>query len=158
MTKTTISIPFPAWDGIIQVNAICDELRRNELLKGVLVQGTPRRITMRSGQPIIGFDDVKVVEYWFTSGCYATATLGGRNDSHYGMGWELVELRLRWKDEGKKVALTMAAGQIEILGLVNYFRGHIGLPYVDRLAAEKQLAEAVSEATKVTEEIVKSLL
>jgi hypothetical protein len=50
-----VMIPFPAWDGISKVNAVCNELRRDEIFAGVPT-GTPRRITMKAKKIQSGFD------------------------------------------------------------------------------------------------------
>lgn len=131
-TILTISIPFPAWDGIFQMNNVCSELRRNEMLKGIPVHQTPRRITVQQKGKQEGFDDVKVAEYWFTGGCYATVTLGGHDDDHYGTSWELVEMRLRWKDSilglpmvDEKIDLRLNAEQLKAISLTSYLRSHL---------------------------------
>ncbi|PIR97652.1 MAG: hypothetical protein COT91_00305 [Candidatus Doudnabacteria bacterium CG10_big_fil_rev_8_21_14_0_10_41_10] len=98
----TVTVPFPAWDGIFQTVRVCDTLRRNEMLKGVPVCGMPRRITMKH---IRGDDDLMsvAVEYWYTDGCFANVSLVGHNDDEYGTSWKLIGLRLRWRDRDLKL-------------------------------------------------------
>lgn len=154
-----LTIPFPAWDGIFQINEICDELRRNEIFRGIPVHRTPRRITMKAGSAMEGFDDVQVVEYGFTNGCYVTATLGGQHDDHYGTGWKLVALTLRWKDcvlglpmADEKISFQMNTNQLKAVGLASYLRSHLrdyeGQSDFEQAKAKAHLVEA--EATSDT--------
>lgn len=155
--KFDVTIPFPAWDGIFQVNYICAELRRNEMLKGIPVHRTPRRITMKPAPAAEGFNDVKVAEYWFTDGCYATATLGGLYDGHYGTSWEMATLRLRWKDHvlglpmaEEKIELRLDSTQLKAIGLTSYLRSHLrdyeGHPNLPGAQAHLAAAASISDA------------
>lgn len=156
-----ISIPFPAWDGIFQVNSICGELRRNEMLKGIPVHRTPRRITLKF------FDDIKVVEYWFTDGCYATANLRGHADESYGTSWELVTLRLRWKDHvlglpmaEERLELRLDANQLKAIGLTSYLRSHLRdyEGHANLSLAQAHLAEAATISDAVIAEAAAPIL
>lgn len=87
---------------------------------------------MKAASAREGFDDVQVVEYWFTNGGYAVATLAGRHDDHYGTSWELTNLCLRWKDgvlglptAEKKIELRLDAIQLIAIGLTSYLRSHL---------------------------------
>ncbi|HUX35944.1 MAG TPA: hypothetical protein VMV71_02835 [Candidatus Paceibacterota bacterium] len=128
--RTTISIPFPAWDTIFQVGDICDELRRNDSLRGIPVHRTPRRIEiLEKGEGQI--DDVKVIECWFTQGCYVTATIRGSDDS-YGTSWKIVSLWIRWSDhvlhlpcDEEKVSLRINENQVAAIAVTAYLRTHL---------------------------------
>ena len=161
--KFDVTVPFPAWDGIFQVNYICGELRRNEMLKGVPDLRTPRRITMKPAPVTDGFDDCKVVEYWFTGGCFANAALGGRDDDHYGTSWRIVSLRLRWRDTGlglrmddeKIIDVQLKAEQLQAIRLTSQLRR--GLSYYEGRSnygqAQEQLAEAIAASDAVIAEL-----
>ncbi len=163
----TITIPFPAWEGIFQINNICDELRRNEVLRGIPVHRTPRRITIKDiGTDAAILDDVKVIEYWFPGGCYATVTTNGDYDIDYGTSWTLTSLRLRWKDEvlelpeiDEKVELRLSTEQIVIVGHTSYLRMHLRDHEGQESFAEAKvrLAEAEKKSAVVAEQLATSI-
>jgi len=162
----TISIPFPAWDGIFKVSQIADELRRHEMLKGIPTWlNTPRRITIRQGEIVEGLDDVKVVEYWYTSGCYVTVIMEGHDHPSYGTSWKLVDLRIRWRDfilhlptDEERLELSLHVDQLRIVGLTAHLREHIcDYDGKNLVAAKKHLAEATSESEAVVDRLAEPI-
>jgi hypothetical protein len=128
-----VKIPFPAWDGVFHVYRVCDELRRNEMLKGISVHRTPRSISMGPAPAIEGFDDTVSVQYWYSNGCKAVAMLAGRNDQAYGTTWALKGLTVEWQDRAlglpvgeDRLALQLDTDQVEALNLTTYLRRHLG--------------------------------
>jgi len=151
--KATITIPYPAWDGIFRISDVVNELRRSsDFLGQVLPEdlNNPRRITLRQAPPPGegNFDDCLVVDYWWPGGFYATATLAGR-DTHYGTTWQIINLRLRWDDprsqgfRSRRLRLDIRAVE-EIAPLTGFGRGDEALPEI-AAAIERRVRE--SEAT-----------
>ena len=120
-----VTIPFPAWEGMHLVNEVYDEIRRSKAweFEELCIPKIPRRITMQSGKPVEGFDDVKILKCWYTMGTYVTATLVGTDDDHYGASWKLHHLEIRWIDQlDHKATLQVGADDLEVLMLMRNTR------------------------------------
>lgn len=150
--KATISIPFPAWEGIFTISGVVARLRRNEFLGQVLPKNlnNPRRITLR-GAPLPeelkdqwDFDDCLVIDYWWPGGTYVRLRLGGLTHSDGTTWWRPIGIRLRWVDERfsrrkMRVSLEITDGR-EIAPLIGYGRGDEALPEV-AAAIERRVKE-----------------
>jgi hypothetical protein len=116
-------MPFPAWDGIFQLAHVVGELRREKMFAGIPECRTPRRTSIWEKTPRDGFDNVAVVEYWYTGGFEVIATLGGTEDKSCGTGWVLVGLRISWRaaelglaQADEKVTVRLNAEQVANVG------------------------------------------
>lgn len=139
-----VQIPFPAWDGIGKVADVCNELKRHKPFLRIPVSRSPRRITMDR------ISDLEVrVSYWYTGGVYATGIMSGA-DSHYGTSWELVSLKVKYRDyilqylDGiDQVRIELGATELEAISLAAYRRVNV----FDEIYGESHRKAIEEEAT-----------
>lgn len=100
---TTISIPFPAWDGAAQIAAVCEKIRER-LGHAPNLLSNPRRIVLKDSDEEGLWHRLSL---WSPFGNYAMATLRGHEDFSYGTSWQLVNLRLRWRGDDYNYELQL---------------------------------------------------
>ena len=148
MSTTTISVPFPAFSAIFDAEQILAVLRQEPLLEGIPSFRTPRRITTKDRQEAGEYDALVAVELWCQNGAYLNAEMAGTDDASYGTQWELLDLRVRFKnykpthreDTGHKVDLRIGGDDLAALRQVVWADNSLG--YARDVGSDESIADA----------------